>query len=505
MGVVATVTVVLSVSAAAPERAATADAAPPASVTLGPVTPGPAALPPAVTPAPAAPVPEPVQRDRARVPVGPWGIPGPVLAGYRRTAEIMESRAPGCGLDWAILAGIGRIESGHASGGRVDETGTTRGRILGPRLDGRLPGTAVVRDSDGGVLDGDAQFDRATGPMQFLPGTWRGFGADGNDDGAQDPNNVYDAALAAARYLCAGGGDLRERRAALAALFRYNRSTSYGLDVLAWAQAYRTGVRPLPGRADPVPAPPPVSVSPAVPQLSPPTEPEPPAEPPPAVLAAAGDEPGQAATPASSQPAAEAPGPDPGVTGTGTGTGAPSEQAVMTSDAPVPSETETSPAPATAGDTPAPSEPSGTPEPTATPAEPTCAPDPVVLEATATSPVPDGTGLLLRFTLSEPPEGCGVVAATLRLDPGAAADGRALAVARVTDPWSDAVTSAPATAGPAVGSAPASGPRSWEVRELVVALLAGNGHGFLVELADGGPPVAWAESAGPPRLLVTFG
>ncbi|MGI9004067.1 MAG: lytic transglycosylase domain-containing protein [Pseudonocardia sp.] len=419
------------------------------------------------------------------MPVGPWGVPGPVLADYRRAAEIMAPRAPGCGLDWAILAGIGRIESGHASGGRVDAAGTTRGRILGPRLDGRLPGTAVVRDSDGGALDGDALFDRATGPMQFLPGTWRGFGADGNDDGVTNPNNVYDAALAAARYLCAGGGDLRERRAALVALFRYNRSTPYGLDVLAWAQVYRTGVRPLPGRADPVPAPAPV-----------------PAAPPPVVLAAE-DEPDRPATPVSSQPAATTGGPDLGATGTGTV--APPEQAALTSDAPAPSETEIPPAPATTGGTSAPSEPSGTPEPTATPAEPTCAPDPVVLEETATSPVPDGTGLLLRLTLSEPPEGCGVVAATLRLDPGAAADGRALAVARVTDPWSDAVTSAPATAGPVVGSAPASGPRSWEVRELVAALLAGNGHGFLVELADGGPPVAWAESAGLPRLLVTFG
>jgi len=50
-------------------------------------------------------------------------------------------------------------------------------------MDGSLAATAVVVDSDGGALDGDARYDRATGPMQFLPGTWRSIGADGNGDG----------------------------------------------------------------------------------------------------------------------------------------------------------------------------------------------------------------------------------------------------------------------------------------------------------------------------------
>jgi membrane-bound lytic murein transglycosylase B len=215
--------------------------------------PSPAAVPPVVAPAvlPAGPV-EPAHAADA---VGSRGIPGRVLAAYRHAADLTAAADPGCHLDWSLLAGIGRIESAHASGGRVNAAGTTNGRILGPVLDGSLPGTAVVLDTDGGTLDGDSRFDRATGPMQFLPGTWRGVGADGNGDGVADPDNVDDAALGAARYLCAGGGDLRDPRAVAAALFRYNRSAAYGADVLAWAQAYRTGATPVPGGTGPVPAP----------------------------------------------------------------------------------------------------------------------------------------------------------------------------------------------------------------------------------------------------------
>jgi len=136
--------------------------------------------------------------------VGAMEIPVSVLAAYHRAEQNIMQSDPSCHLPWWVLAGIGRIESGHASGGRVDESGTTRGTILGPRLDGSLAGTAVIADSDGGALDGDAAYDRAVGPMQFLPGTWRSWGRDGNGDGVVNPHNVYDAATAAGVYLCAG-------------------------------------------------------------------------------------------------------------------------------------------------------------------------------------------------------------------------------------------------------------------------------------------------------------
>ena len=182
------------------------------------------------------------------------GIPSTVLAAYRAAEAALAASDPSCRLPWNLVAGIGRVESGHASGGRVDGVGTTNGRILGPRLDGTTVGTATIRDTDGGTLDGDAAFDRAVGPMQFIPGTWKSFAKDGNKDGVASPHNVFDAALAAGTYLCAGGGDLSQPAAQRAALLRYNRSDAYGALVLRWAAAYGAGVAVLPDGTGTVPS-----------------------------------------------------------------------------------------------------------------------------------------------------------------------------------------------------------------------------------------------------------
>jgi len=60
-------------------------------------------------------------------------------------------------------------------------------------------------------------------------------GVDANGDGAADPFNVNDAALAAARYLCAAGGDLRSSAGQVAAVLAYNYSDEYVAQVLALA------------------------------------------------------------------------------------------------------------------------------------------------------------------------------------------------------------------------------------------------------------------------------
>jgi membrane-bound lytic murein transglycosylase B len=182
------------------------------------------------------------------------GIPSTVLAAYRAAEAALAASDPSCRLPWNLVAGIGRVESGHASGGRVDGVGTTNGRILGPRLDGTTVGTATIRDTDGGTLDGDVAFDRAVGPMQFIPGTWQSFAKDGNKDGVASPHNVFDAAVAAGTYLCAGGGDLSQPAAQRAALLRYNRSDAYGALVLRWAAAYGAGVAVLPDGTGTVPS-----------------------------------------------------------------------------------------------------------------------------------------------------------------------------------------------------------------------------------------------------------
>ncbi|WP_328592552.1 lytic transglycosylase domain-containing protein [Saccharopolyspora elongata] len=175
-----------------------------------------------------------------RVPAGPLGIPAPVLAAYQRAERTLARTDPGCGLHWSVLAGIGRIESNHARSGRLDVNGRTLSPILGPQLAGG-PGVAAIRDTDGGRLDGDRAWDRAVGPMQFIPSTWRSHAADGNGDGTRDPHNVFDASLASGQYLCSGGGNLRDRTQLAAAVFRYNHSESYVRSVLSWADAYARG------------------------------------------------------------------------------------------------------------------------------------------------------------------------------------------------------------------------------------------------------------------------
>jgi membrane-bound lytic murein transglycosylase B len=173
---------------------------------------------------------------------GALGIPTIALAAYRNAEQKMAVAAPGCGVSWNLLAGIGRIESGHAGGGAVDARGTAVVPIYGPALDGTLPGNEVIIQSSVGNR---VTYARAMGPMQFLPGTWARYASDGKGDGVADPQNLFDSALAAARYLCSGGFNLRDPAQVMAAILRYNNSLPYAQNVLGWAAAYATGVVPV--------------------------------------------------------------------------------------------------------------------------------------------------------------------------------------------------------------------------------------------------------------------
>lgn len=168
---------------------------------------------------------------------GVLGIPEIVLAAYRNAELALQSSEPNCHLPWYLLAGIGRIESNHADNGHTDAAGTTVSPIYGPSLDGTLAGNEVIKATDGSYV-------RAVGPMQFLPSTWSVYAANGKGSGTPDPNNVFDAALAAGKYLCSGGLDLADSQQQLRAVLRYNNSTTYAANVLSWANAYRTGGAP---------------------------------------------------------------------------------------------------------------------------------------------------------------------------------------------------------------------------------------------------------------------
>jgi membrane-bound lytic murein transglycosylase B len=173
---------------------------------------------------------------------GALGVPVIALSAYRSAEQKMAIADPGCGVSWNLLAGIGRIESGHAGNGAVDARGTAIHPIYGPALDGTLPGNEVITSSSVGNR---VTYARAMGPMQFLPGTWARYASDGKGDGVADPQNLFDSALAAARYLCSGGLNLRDPMQVMAAILRYNNSMSYAQNVVGWAAAYATGVVPV--------------------------------------------------------------------------------------------------------------------------------------------------------------------------------------------------------------------------------------------------------------------
>src|SRR5262245_7482626 len=183
---------------------------------------------------------------------GALRIPAIALAAYRNAERMMATAAPGCGVSWNLLAGIGRIESLHANGGATDSTGTAMRPIYGPTLDGTLPGNEVIVQSR---TANRVMYARAMGPMQFLPGTWSRYASDGDGDGKADVQNVFDSSLAAARYLCSGGLNLRDPGQVMTAILRYNNSVAYARNVLGWAAAYATGVVPvdLPPIIGPVP------------------------------------------------------------------------------------------------------------------------------------------------------------------------------------------------------------------------------------------------------------
>jgi hypothetical protein len=170
------------------------------------------------------------------------GIPNVALNAYRVAAARMGSAMPGCGIDWSLLAGVGRIESNHGrfGGAVLNADGTSTPEIRGPALDGG--DFAYIGDSDNGVFDHDTAYDRAVGPMQFIPTTWRSYAIDADGNDTTDPFDIDDAALAAAHYLCVAGGDLTTEPGQRRAVLAYNHSDSYVAEVLALARAYAAGI-----------------------------------------------------------------------------------------------------------------------------------------------------------------------------------------------------------------------------------------------------------------------
>lgn len=301
------------------------------------------------------------------------GVPLVALTAYRNAERRLAVEQPGCGLSWSLLAAIGRVESNHGrfAGAQLLLDGRSSPPVLGVRLDGR-PNFGLIRDTDGGRLDGDTEFDRAVGPMQFIPSTWKSFAVDGDGDNQADPFDINDAALAAGNYLCAAGRNLRTPAGLHDAVFSYNHSEDYVRLVLDLSAEYARGVRvdqlpPGVARGGKLPVPPrgplpPVSVGPP-PAGTP--DPAPPATTPPATT------PPTSPPPTSAPPTSAPPSTTPPADPTPTGTASPTPTCTPTPTA-----------------TPTPTDP-----PTAT-ASPAASPgaEPAATDTATPTPTPTGTG-----------------------------------------------------------------------------------------------------------------
>lgn len=171
-------------------------------------------------------------------------IPEAAVRAYGNAELIAADAWPQCNLKWNTLAGIGWVETRHGSytgnpfdRASIGEDGVVTPAIIGIALDGRN-NTAKIPDTDGGEFDRDSEFDRAVGPMQFIPDSWKRFGLDASGDGYADPHQIDDAALGAAHHLCAGGRDLSTPEGWTEGVLSYNRSNEYLIKVRDAAASY---------------------------------------------------------------------------------------------------------------------------------------------------------------------------------------------------------------------------------------------------------------------------
>lgn len=159
---------------------------------------------------------------------GALAIPELVFYAYRAAEMQLAIDSPECGLPWNLLAAVGRLNSGHADGGRTDILGTLTTPVVTPE----------------GLL----------GPMRLAPAVWEQYSADGNADGTADPQNIFDATLAAGARMCADGGNLREPDGEARAVASFDPSPDYLANVRSWSGAYGKAAEVAPADLAPVPA-----------------------------------------------------------------------------------------------------------------------------------------------------------------------------------------------------------------------------------------------------------
>jgi hypothetical protein len=126
--------------------------------------------------------------------------------------RLYEQAAQRYGLDWAILAGIGKVECDN----------------------GRDPAPSCTHE-------GAVNSAGAGGPMQFIAATWAQYGVDADGDGRANRWDPADAIYGAANYLRASGAPGNYTQA----IYAYNRAHWYVKEVEQWAERYSSPESPV--------------------------------------------------------------------------------------------------------------------------------------------------------------------------------------------------------------------------------------------------------------------
>jgi hypothetical protein len=167
------------------------------------------------------------------------GIPVVAVQAYGYAELVVARTMPSCRLSWTTIAAIAKVETSHGShnGAVLGVDGAVQPPIFGLPLDGK-GGRQEIRDTDQGTVDSDTTYDRAVGPLQFIPSTWLAFKVDADNNLVADPNDIDDASLTAATYLCQGGRDMSKADAWWDAILSYNAVRPYAQKVFEAANDY---------------------------------------------------------------------------------------------------------------------------------------------------------------------------------------------------------------------------------------------------------------------------